>query len=411
MTNTILLIMMEIARVLVIIAYFQIFYEISSEIKHFLTGSLSFCIMMGCYLAFNNSYIYLIATIVGIIIISLGFKGMFKRKLLLSVMCFVIMFVIDFTTNFIIININRNIKIGVYTSFVSIFLFYMAILIIKLLLKNKLKTGFSEQWYILLVVSVMSAFLLYIICRDINIAEGSIVAVSFIILILNFLLYIFYFSMLDRFEYEQENRNLKQQMNLYEQQIRNNVENDTEIKAIRHDMKHHIRVIKDLADMGNVDEIKEYVEALDEDIQNIETYYNTGNIAVDGILNYYSGLFKEKGISTDINIAIPENMDVNAYDLNIILGNLMDNSLENAVKADKPSVSVSVKCSGCVLHIAVTNTYDGMVEKKGGSLLSRKSGSHGFGVDNVKKIVKKYAGEVKVDYDKETFSVRIVMYI
>ncbi|MDO5383202.1 MAG: GHKL domain-containing protein [Eubacteriales bacterium] len=362
-------------------------------------------------MAFNNSYIYLIATIVGIIIISLGFKGMFKRKLLLSVMCFVIMFVIDFTTNFIIININRNIKIGVYTSFVSIFLFYMAILIIKLLLKNKLKTGFSEQWYILLVVSVMSAFLLYIICRDINIAEGSIVAVSFIILILNFLLYIFYFSMLDRFEYEQENRNLKQQMNLYEQQIRNNVENDTEIKAIRHDMKHHIRVIKDLADMGNVDEIKEYVEALDEDIQNIETYYNTGNIAVDGILNYYSGLFKEKGISTDINIAIPENMDVNAYDLNIILGNLMDNSLENAVKADKPSVSVSVKCSGCVLHIAVTNTYDGMVEKKGGSLLSRKSGSHGFGVDNVKKIVKKYAGEVKVDYDKETFSVRIVMYI
>ena len=43
-------------------------------------------------------------------------------------------------------------------------------------------------------------------------------------------------------------------MNLYELQLKANLENDKKIKAIRHDMKHHIREINALADKykGNV---------------------------------------------------------------------------------------------------------------------------------------------------------------
>ena len=52
--------------------------------------------------------------------------------------------------------------------------------------------------------------------------------------------------MLDRFLYERENLELKQQMNIYEQQIRSDIENNRKIRTIKYDMKHHIREINDL---------------------------------------------------------------------------------------------------------------------------------------------------------------------
>ena len=139
--------------------------------------------------------------------------------------------------------------------------------------------------------------------------------------------------MLDRFIYKQENIALKQQMNLYESQIRANVESDMKIRLIRHDIKHHIREIKALANNGKLEEIKEYTDNLSQDIEVSKISYNTGNVALDGILNYYMSKFNENHIKTDIKVTVPENLGVTAYDINIILGNLLDNVIENSVRA------------------------------------------------------------------------------
>lgn len=117
-------------------------------------------------------------------------------------------------------------------------------------------------------------------------------------------------------------------MNLYESQIRLNVENDTKIRLIRHDIKHHIREIKEFANAGLLEEIKEYVDSLSHDIEDSGKVYNTGNIAIDGILNYYVSRFSKNDIKTDINVIVPERMEISPYDINIILGNLFDNAIE-----------------------------------------------------------------------------------
>jgi sensor histidine kinase YesM len=51
------------------------------------------------------------------------------------------------------------------------------------------------------------------------------------------------------------------------------------------------------------------------------------------------------------------------------------------------------------------------LNKKDGILISRKSEEHGFGLENVKRIVKKYNGDIVISADNILFSVGIVMYV
>jgi signal transduction histidine kinase len=318
---------------------------------------------------------------------------------------------IDLISPLIIISDYNYEKYRIMLSFISVFLFYVAVMLIKLFFKNKNKTEFSGQWYILLSVSIMSVCILYVMYLKIEMSVAEVIFVSTILMAVNFLLYVFYASMLDRFIYEQEVNTLKHQMIFYENQIRSNVENDKKIRSIRHDMKHHIREIRGMAENEDYDGIIDYTNNISKDISAGEMLYNTGNVALDGILNYYAGKFLEKSIDFNLDIVVPENMDVEAYDINIILGNLFDNAIENSIRTEKPSVKGSLKYIGGVLHILIENSFDGELNRKDGILISRKSEEHGFGLENVKRIVKKYNGDIVISADNKLFSVGIVMYV
>ena len=207
-------------------------------------------------------------------------------------------------------------KYDIVSSFISVMLFYVAVLFMRILFRKKRKTELSGQWYVLLIVSIISIAIVNITWYELS--PDKIMIIGILVFLINLLLYIFYSSMLDRFIYKQENIQLKQQMNLYESQIRLNVENDTKIRLIRHDIKHHIREIKEFANAGLLEEIKEYVDSLSHDIEDSGKVYNTGNIAIDGILNYYVSRFSKNDIKTDINVIVPERMEISPYDLSLI---------------------------------------------------------------------------------------------
>ena len=96
------------------------------------------------------------------------------------------------------------------------------------------------------------------IANDTGMARITIVVTGMVVLAVNIMLY--------RFLYERENLELKQQMNIYEQQIRSDINNNRQIQMIRHDMKHHIREIKELSEKGMTKEINEYIDMLAGDI-------------------------------------------------------------------------------------------------------------------------------------------------
>ncbi|MGN0318654.1 MAG: sensor histidine kinase [Lachnospira sp.] len=411
LAEIIMIVFLELVRVLITISYFKIFYDSGKKSINMVTGGVSFLLTTCCYLCFDNGLLNIASTLIGIVIVSLGFKGRINRKILLSVMCYALMFSTDVMAFFMNMRNTSLDGYAVVSSSIAVLLYYLAVIIIKVFFRKKTKTEFSGQWYILLLVSVMSVCLLYVVYHEMHMSGNAIILVSFIILILNFLLFFFYSSMLDRFKYEREVNVLKQQMGFYENQIKLNIENDKKLRSIRHDMKHHIREIRGLAENRDYSGIKEYTDNISQDIKDSEKVYNTGNIALDGILNYYANRFVEKNIKNNIKITIPENLSVKAYDMNIILGNLLDNAIENTVRADEPKVSLQLKYNGGLLHILVENSFDGRLNKEGGVFLSIKGDEHGYGLENIRRIVDKYNGNMLITDDNNVFSVGIVMFI
>ena len=80
-----------------------------------------------------------------------------------------------------------------------------------------------------------------------------------------------------------------------------------------------------------VQQAKDYLRQMSDEIISAQNIYNTGNEAFDGILNFYAEKYMNKGLELVVSVVIPENLKINIYDVNIILGNLLDNALENAI--------------------------------------------------------------------------------
>ena len=94
------------------------------------------------------------------------------------------------------------------------------------------------------------------------------------------------------------------------------------------------------------------------------------------------------------------------------MGNILDNALSAAKNIKSESAEVlfvaDTKINGD-LYLAVSNTYDGSINKKDGKFLSTKNGGHGIGLESVKAIVRKNNGYCNFRYDDKKFYSEILL--
>lgn len=408
-----LAVVLELIKTAMFYDYFSIFFEAShKKIKYVLYGL--------AYLVFicNNLYVQpmmakLCVFLLGIGMIAIMNRGSLNKKILLSIMGCAIWCASELIGQYLVIgaNISYNWYLMCISKFISYMVFYSTLVLLRKLYDKREKKELSGQWYLLLIFAVLSIGVIYLIAQESMESDIRVVLVSTFILLMNIVLYYYYQSMLERYVVEQDNLQLKEQMNMYDSQIRANIQNDKEIRAIRHDMKHHIREIRALSKDGKFTEINEYLDELFGAIEETQEIVESGNIALDGVLNYMSAKAESEGVLLSKKIAVPEDIKLEAYDMNIILGNLLDNAIENTTKTNNPSVCIEVKYNQGNLYIIVTNTCKAGIKDVDGHFYSTKSGNHGYGIDNVKNTVDKYDGSMRVTCDNGTFKVRIVLYL
>lgn len=404
-------IFMELIRVLIISEYFTIFNNVKNNKVRNCICIISYIMTLVCYIFFNNMAVNLVISLMAIFLIGCTYSGSLKKTILLSVMCYAIQCASDVIAVFLFTKLSDNGNYELVSMYLSVLLFYIIVIVLKNVYKKQVQEEFSGQWSYLLISAICSICILYMIANDTGMARITIVVTGIVVLAVNIMLYRFYVSMSDRFIYEQDNILLRKQMDIYEQQISANVENAEKIRAIRHDMKHHIREIKELSEKGMTKEINEYIDILAGDINEAQSYIDTGNAALDGIVNYYMSVAATENIIFDTNISVPQNMQIKTYDLNIIMGNLLDNAFENTMMAKNKQVLLKMKYFNSILYISSINTYTGAIKKTGEKFISLKDNSHGYGVDNIKRIVNKYNGNIEIDYKNNIFNISIMLYI
>lgn len=183
-------------------------------------------------------------------------------------------------------------------------------------------------------------------------------------------------------------------------------------KRLRHDMKQHIYVMERFLKEGQYEKLKNYLNSYKTSFDKTETKLFCHNLTINALLHYY--YMRSKKISADFNVSLSADKDLPVCDtdLSIILGNLIENSIEacERQKNGKRIISVYGSADDNKLMLCIKNTFDGNVLKKDGKFLSVKNNHFGIGIESVKKTAKKYGGVVKIEHNATEFKVSVGIF-
>lgn len=210
-----------------------------------------------------------------------------------------------------------------------------------------------------------------------------------------------------------ENQVLRDQVSSYEREIMLQNKNMEALRSFRHDMKRHFAEISVLASTGEIEQIKNYVSAMENNLVESRRLGDSGNTALDTVLNYMLQRAVDKKIQLNVKVVVPSDLKLSAYDMNIIFGNLLENAIEAQKDVKNPSIDLEINYLMDSLVVEISNRCLQKVIFKGGLPVTTKQSvrEHGYGLKNVKKVLDKYISTLDFECSDERFTVKILMKI
>lgn len=184
------------------------------------------------------------------------------------------------------------------------------------------------------------------------------------------------------------------------------------MRGWRHDYRNHIQTMKVLAEKGNLEAIKEYLNKLDEDLATVDTVVKTGNSMADAILNSKISLAKSKGINVKVDAHVPVKLKMSELDLCVILGNLFDNAIEASLPLPENErlIRVYMVMKNTQLYISFTNFTASKKQIKEANLFKTTKGDgHGFGLVRIDSIIEKLDGYLSRNSEDGAFTTEILI--
>jgi sensor histidine kinase YesM len=299
---------------------------------------------------------------------------------------------------------------------VTVFLIFVCELITEKIVTSHDNTDMNPKISLILVplcgIAVMCVLTYSNACTDVGLA-----IVSMGLLVINFLMLYLYNLLLHSITQQYENELLRQKLQVYANQLDVIMQSEEKIKILRHDMKHHMNEIKLIANRCDIAEIQEYINHMEEYIQNPNEIVASGNVEIDSVLNYMLQKANKELKNVVVNVSLPEGIK-HSFDINVVLGNLLENAIEAARQTDEKYLRVDITLNRGVLRIEIENSYtasDIVQEEKGIGryflTTKEKKEQHGIGLKSVSKIVEENNGTMEVTPLDKIFRVNLILYV
>ena len=272
-----------------------------------------------------------------------------------------------------------------------------------------------RHWIKLLFVPVSSMLITYY-AYAITLHSGQMAFFSFLtilIILINYLIFDLYDKMSAQTLLERQNQAYEQEILLCVRQAAEREEAYRQTRILRHDLKGRLVALSALLEAGQAEKMKKEIEKmLEENSLNRHGTSETGNLALDALVNYKYAAAAAEGAQMHSLLEVPAELFVEGTDLCVILENLLDNALEAVQKLPEGerSVSLAVQLIKGALFITVENPYQGAVTMdRQGKIQSSKTGEHGIGLLSVEKTAEKYNGEVTISHENKIFRVIVML--
>ena len=184
-------------------------------------------------------------------------------------------------------------------------------------------------------------------------------------------------------------------------------------RATRHDFRHHMAVLSELAHAGRADEVAAYADQFIEASREVQTRLFCENGAVDAIAAHYDAIAQSKNVTIAWVLNLPHDMPIKEVDFCSVLGNLVENAIAAAEKCDDDARNVAVKAemfSENVIVLDVENNFAETLQVGEDGLPKASREGHGIGIASISAIARKYGGSLNMSTDKSTLHATVLLY-
>lgn len=207
--------------------------------------------------------------------------------------------------------------------------------------------------------------------------------------------------------YKDINSILKKQTDIQLRYYQQKEKSNKELRQFKHDYNNHINCIGAMLKAERIEEASSYLSNISNSFPSEHFMFNTGNFIADAILSDKQELCAAEGIVISFDGKIENSID--NTDLCIILSNALDNAIEAAQSCD---ANKCVSVYGGFHHgYSVIIIKNPVIFEPQASLLTTKldKENHGFGLENIRRVVEKYNGTMNVDCKDSIFTLNIML--
>ncbi|WP_181989148.1 sensor histidine kinase [Mediterraneibacter faecis] len=409
--------------IFVIYRFMRIFFESRrcNRTLNLLSYLLYFVATSLFYFWFNIPLITLIINLITMFMISLTYEASIQKRIIYVIYMYLFMAVAEIITaamtGYVYFSVFSQ---GDYRDSFGVIAVRIVIYGETLLLENiKLtKNGRNIGWIFWLasiMIPVSTLILEVIIANQTNLTKVEAVGSVSLLFAVNIIAFYLYDSLAENYIKKSKLALLQKENELYSRQCEIMQSSTEDLQAFRHDMSNQLIILNHLLEEGKDEEARRQLDQLSRFIKGKVIYSTSGNIIIDGLVNYKLQSVASENIKVETEIVVPKQLNIDIADFVTLLGNLLDNALEALKKVDREQriLTIKIMFSQERLIGRITNTYCGEIYLKDDKILTSKKEKqkHGYGLSNVEKIIKKYNGYMEIDYANWEFRVDFIIYL
>lgn len=214
----------------------------------------------------------------------------------------------------------------------------------------------------------------------------------------------------DSLVYAEEQWQMKRQLTMQVEHLRQINLKVEESAKLRHDFRHHLRTLLTLSKEGRHDKLESYIRGITEINEGTQLGRLTENIELDALVQYYSNFAQSAGIKFRARLQLPADLNFPIVALCGLLGNLLENASEacQRQKTGDKKIFIGGRLRDGQLEFVIDNTFD--VEPKmvkGKYLSSKRHNGFGIGIPSVLETVAHYEGVINLYADHAGFHAEV----
>lgn len=279
---------------------------------------------------------------------------------------------------------------------IAIILILMAVAILKILVlqKRQLKGPIN----IFLVMSLISIPMISVFMLSTTVISGTdsithpkfiYILISACIIYMNICILYLYFTLGRYFKKLAETTTEKMVFESELKFFKQLKHSQSKLYSMKHDLKNQHLVLMGMLSEGDIAGAEKYLQHSIQQIEHID-YFFTNNYVLNYFLNEKKSIAESHGITLNVTSFLPEKVNLDHDILAVVLGNLIDNSLNAALRlsnSQEKEILLLIKQFDNNLLIEISNVFDPA------ELKTRKNRQlEGIGTKNVKRIVEENGG-------------------